>query len=218
MTGAGSRSAAEVRRLHAGEVTHAADVLADAFDDDPVAAFIFRAGAPRARALRRFFRIQLQHLFLPHGEVWTVDAPSPSGSRRLAGVAMWSPADHRKATWRDALRLVPVLPAVARGPQPVDALRLLAAVEEARPRRPLWYLATLGTAPELQRQGYGSALLGPVLRRADEEGREAYLESSKESNIAFYARHRFEVVGEVHAPGGGPTLWLMLRPPRPPEG
>ena len=215
MTGTGHGSVQGVRRLQAGEVSSAADVLADAFDDDPVAAFIFRAGASRARALRRFFRIQLQHLFLPRGEVWTADAPA---GRHLAGVAMWSPAEQRKASWRDALWLLPLLPAVARGPQPVDALRLLAAVEEARPRRPLWYLATLGTAPELQRHGYGSALLSPVLRRADEEGVEAYLESSKEANIAFYARHRFQVVGEVHAPGGGPTLWLMLRPPRPPEG
>lgn len=216
MTGVSHRPVVGPRRLHTDEVHQAAAVLADAFDDDPVAAFIFRPGAARARALRRFFGTQLQHLFLPHGEVWTVDAP-PGGRHRLGGVAMWSPAERRKASWRDALRLLPMLPAVARGPQPVDALRLLAAVEEARPRRPLWYLATLGTAPELQRQGYGSALLGPVLRRADEHGVEAYLESSKEANIAFYARHRFEVVGEVHAPGGGPTLWLMLRPPRPPE-
>jgi len=59
--------------------------------------------------------------------------------------------------------------------------------------------------------------LAAVLGRVDREGMPAYLETSKERNIAFYARHGFAVTGEVSAPAGGPTLWLMWREPRPPE-
>jgi ribosomal protein S18 acetylase RimI-like enzyme len=72
----------------------------------------------------------------------------------------------------------------------------------------------LGTAPEHQGKGLGSAMMAPVLHRCDDEGLPAYLESSKESNIAFYRRHGFEVVGEVVVPDG-PTLWPMWREPRP---
>jgi ribosomal protein S18 acetylase RimI-like enzyme len=88
-------------------------------------------------------------------------------------------------------------------------------MERAHPRSPPhWYLAVLGTEPELQGRGLGSAVLAPVLEQADRDGVAAYLESSKESNIAFYARHGFRVSGEVRLPRG-PKLWPMWRDPRP---
>jgi hypothetical protein len=52
-----------------------------------------------------------------------------------------------------------------------------------------------------------------MLDRCDSEGVGAFLESSKERNIAFYARHGFRVTSEVRFPGG-PPLWLMWRDPR----
>lgn len=39
---------------------------------------------------------------------------------------------------------------------------------------------------------------------------------TRPSNIPFYRRHGFEVVGEVQFPSG-PTLWPMWRDPLPPE-
>jgi ribosomal protein S18 acetylase RimI-like enzyme len=76
-----------------------------------------------------------------------------------------------------------------------------------------YYLAVLGTRPDQQGQGIGSALMGPVLAKCDAEGVGAYLESSKESNVPFYRRHGFDVVGEVAFPSG-PTIWPMWRDPR----
>ena len=58
----------------------------------------------------------------------------------------------------------------------------------------------LGTEPEWQGHGAGSAIIAPVLERCDREGERVYLESSKERNIPFYMRHGFEVTEEMHVP------------------
>jgi ribosomal protein S18 acetylase RimI-like enzyme len=79
---------------------------------------------------------------------------------------------------------------------------------------PHYYLAVLGTDPAQQGRGLGSALLAPVLERCDQDGVGAFLESSKERNIDFYARHGFRVTDELRLPRG-PTMWQMWRDPRP---
>ena len=72
----------------------------------------------------------------------------------------------------------------------------------------------LGTEPASQGQGLGSAVLGPVLEQCDADGVGAYLESSKERNIDFYARHGFRVTDELRLLRG-PRMWGMWRDPRP---
>jgi ribosomal protein S18 acetylase RimI-like enzyme len=104
-----------------------------------------------------------------------------------------------------APRLVPRLPLVLRG---------MLGAERLHPAEPPhWYLAILGTDPDAQGRGLGSRLLAPVLERCDEDGVGAYLESSKERNIAFYARHGFRVTRTWRLPRG-PLLWAMWRDPR----
>ena len=201
-------TAVAVRRAGRAELEPIVHVLARAFDDDPVPRFLFRGEWRRRRGLRTFFRIQLRHTYLDKDEVWT----TPD----VAGAALWAPPGAPRPGWSDLARLTPVLPYLTGlGRRLPDAARLLASVDRARPRAPHWYLATLGTDPDRQGKGIGSALLQAVLTRIDEEASPAYLESSKERNLAFYARHGFEVTGEIHTPNGGPTLWLMWREPRP---
>ena len=94
-------------------------------------------------------------------------------------------------------------------------LKGLATLDKAHPdEQPHYYLGILGTDPDHQGKGLGSAAMQPVLDRCDSEGLGAYLESSKEQNVPFYRRHGFEVTGEVRMPGG-PPLWPMWRDPQP---
>jgi GNAT superfamily N-acetyltransferase len=202
-------SAPVTRRATDADVASLVEVLTRAFFDDPVACFMFAAERRRLRGLRRFFGIQLRHMYGADGEVWTTDD--------LGGAALWAPPGKPKPGWRDLWHLSPLLrELVFLGRRLPDAAGLLAEVDRRRPRQAHWYLATLGTEPARQGHGIGSSLLAPVLERCDQEGLPAYLESSKERNLAFYGRHRFEVTGELDVPHGGPRLWFMWREPRPP--
>jgi ribosomal protein S18 acetylase RimI-like enzyme len=81
------------------------------------------------------------------------------------------------------------------------------------PDEPHWYLALVGVDPSRQGQGLGSLLIKEGLRRCDEQGLPAYLESSNPKNIPLYERHGFEVMGVIQ-PDDFPGLYPMLRPAR----
>ena len=195
-----------VRRATDDDVDAMAAQLARTFDDDPVTSHIFRNERRREAGLRVYFRTQMRADYLPFGGCYTTDGH--------AGSAIWAPAGKPLHTGLGAvLTMLPVLPYVATNLG--ITLRLLALVESKHPRKPHWYLATLGTAVDRQGAGVGSALLRPVLEHCDAEGTPCYLESSKERNVPFYRRHGFEVVEEVPLPGDGPPVWTMWREPRP---
>jgi ribosomal protein S18 acetylase RimI-like enzyme len=90
-------------------------------------------------------------------------------------------------------------------------------VEALHPTEPHWYLFTLGTAPERQGHGVGSALLRSRLAHIDESGEPAYLESSKERNLPLYERFGFKVIDTLPSVAGSPVIWRMWREPRIPE-
>lgn len=81
------------------------------------------------------------------------------------------------------------------------------------PTQPHWYLSILGVEPTQQSKGYGSALMQHVLMECDRTRLPAYLESSKHSNIPFYERHGFELLGTIQA-GSSPPLFPMFRHPQ----
>lgn len=188
-----------------------ADVLAAAharaFFDDPLQVWALPDESTRLAVLERMFGLLLRVVYIPRGTTWT-DAPRSSA-------AMWA----APGEWNR----VP-------NPQQIDELASLerdldaatmrrlgtinTAMHAVHPDGDHWYLQGLGTDPVAQGQGRGSAVLRPVLDRADAEGTPAYLECTKQRNVAFYERHGFEVTGEIRIPDGGPVLWAMWRAPR----
>jgi ribosomal protein S18 acetylase RimI-like enzyme len=200
-----SNSAPTVRRATPADVPALAQMLARAFLDDPVAIWSCKPNALRPVVLERFHATRL-HQLLAHQEVWTTP--------ELSSAALWAPPGRWRTTPRqDAAlarcllhhRLIARMPLIATG---------LLGVERRHPRRPPhWYLAVLGTDPAAQGQGLGSAMLRPVLEQCDADGIDGYLESSKERNIDFYARHGFRVTAELRLPRG-PRIWSMWRETR----
>ena len=101
--------------------------------------------------------------------------------------------------------------AEAAGERVDRALSFFVEMAAVHPAEPHWYLEGLGTHPDWQRRGIASAVLAPVLDLCDADGLPAYLETQKESNVPFYRRHGFEVIGTKQIPDGAPNIWLMWR-------
>ena len=190
-----------VRRALPQDFRPLAEVLARAFYDDPVTAWFYPDDSRRMRHARRFFAIRLRQL-AGHGLIYT--------TADLAGAALWAPPGRWREDLRRSLMMLPMLPALL--PRLARSTQAVREIERRHPAQPHYYLSVLGTEPQQQGGGIGSALLVPMLQRCDETGTAAYLESSKESNVAFYARHGFAVTERIELPEG-PPLWLMWRQP-----
>jgi ribosomal protein S18 acetylase RimI-like enzyme len=180
--------------------------LAAAFENDPVLSWLTPNRHRRLRRLERFFQLELRHVVLPAGRVWTVD-----GS---AGASLELPPDN----WR-----MPIGAQIAHGPaftrvfgtRLLHAFGLITAMEHRHLREPHYYLPYVGVAPDGQGQGLGTTLMRPTLERCDREQLPAYLEATSERNAALYERLGFEHLG-VFRLGSSPPLWPMRRPPSPP--
>ena len=197
----------EVKDGKTDDLSSIADALVSAFDDDPVMLHIFNKESGREKKMRALFASEMKRALKKGAVHTTPDGPAKGG-------AIWM----APGQWRTGgLELLGQLPLMfAMGTSTTRALGVLSKMEKVHPTQPHWYLAILGTAKAQQGKGVGSALLEPILSKCDADGIPAYLESSKESNIAFYNRHGFEVTGEVKAKNG-PTLWPMWREPQPPD-
>ncbi len=149
----------------------------------------------------------------PHFAAALFDGRVGTGNVWVAGdcdaVAMW---DERTAVAPvDADRLWPAY-RTAVGESAWESLQAYErALDSARPEPPYWYLGVLAARPDRQGEGLATAVLAPVLARADADGLDCWLETSTSGNRGFYERRGFTESVDVTVPGG-PATWWMRRP------
>ncbi|MPY77450.1 MAG: GNAT family N-acetyltransferase [Actinophytocola sp.] len=187
-----------VRKASPSDLDRLADTLAAAFFADPVMSWCYPDTDRRAAILSPCFRI-LVEATLPHGGVDTV-------ADEVAG-AIWVPPDAELDEERLAADLGEASEEYAE-----RLFTLLGLLDEHHPHEPHEYLFVLGTRPDWQSRGIGSALLRSVLPECDRTGMPAYLEASSERNRNLYQRHGFDLTEVITLPDG-PPLWCMWRAP-----
>ena len=141
--------------------------------------------------------------FVPLGETYLTE--------RLDGAALWAPPGQQPVGEDDAEAFGQRITEIA-GDDAERLFELEAAFDEHAPSTPHFHLQLVGTLPERQGQGIGSALIAGVLARCDRDRVPAYLEATSEQNRRLYERHGFVVTGSI-TPQGGPTLTAMWRNP-----
>lgn len=189
-----------VRKATLSDSSAILDVLADAFEPDPVMKWV----TPKSTYPRYAFSLTVPSC-MEHGQTYITEDGS--------GAASWLPPGETLQS--------PVSPGVVweglTGYGPGSLIRGLATLIQTQKRHPKedhYYLFTIGTRRSQQGTGVGGALMREVLTRCDDERMPAYLESSSLDNVPFYRSHGFEVVDELQLTMNGPTMWLMWREPR----
>lgn len=187
------------RRATDGDLPRIAATLTRAF-----APYDFvRAAMPGPGFERRLHELYL--LFARHalsaGEVWVAGDG--------AAAALWQPPG--AAGHADKATVARILELLGDGRE-----AYLAGAEQAagqRPAGPHWYLDVLGTDPGRRREGLASAVLRPVLVRADADRLPVVVDTSAPENLPFYATHRFSVVSEYDGPEDRAHVWVLRREP-----
>jgi GNAT superfamily N-acetyltransferase len=198
-----------VRAARRDEAAVLGEVLAEAFAEDPVFAWLIPPQV-RGRDIRlRTFFTSMSRAYLRRGKPCYLTGDA-------SAAALWA----APGAWAMPLSQI-MLEAAPSGlafrSRLLRALRTQLQIERlhARQSPPHWYLGYLGTRRDRQGQGLGTRMLREVLDGPDANGLPAYLESSSERNLPLYERHGFRVVGELQALGHGPTIWRMWRDPPP---
>jgi len=60
----------------------------------------------------------------------------------------------------------------------------------------------------------GDALIQPILKKADTEGKSCYLETAEISNVGFYQKRGFRLLRDGVEPSSGVPYWTFCRDPR----
>ena len=189
-------------RASRAELPRITESLARAFHDDPVLVHLMGGRYDHRRARLGFE--MLGRNMLSQGMV--LHTPG------FEAAAYWARPGHWSVPFSEIVKTLPVSVRAYRL-RMFRALEVLMRMERVHPHEPHYYLEVLGTDPEHQGRGFGAALMAPALDLADDEHVGAYLESSKESNVPYYRRFGFEVVGAIRH-RNGPTMWPMWREPR----
>lgn len=196
----------QVIHLPESRVDEVAEALAQAFQDDPLQTYTFPDSEERKRLSPAHFDAILRYGLLA-GQVFT-------GIERGSGAVVWIPpgAEHtpEMAEASGLTRLPETIGADAAG----RFGRVIDYAEVAHHRDmpvPHWYVMVIGVAPAFQGQGYGRALLQPILDRAETDGVPCYLETTQPRNVSFYERLGFRVLLDDVEPESGLRVWTFRK-------
>ena len=191
-----------IRPLDKNDLLAAAQVCADAMNDNPIHIKVFGAeSALRKRRLQRFFPGMLAYVYRK-GSLYGTFADGI-----LIGVLGMLPPRHCKPSLADILRLLPTL---LTSNSPIGSMRLaiwLSRWAKIDPATPHWHLGPLSVAPTWQYRGVGTHMIEFAASTCT--GAELYLETDKLSNVELYQRFGFSIQATPSILGI--PSWVMVR-------
>jgi len=198
----------EYRQLNLADVEPAAQIISQAFANDPLISFILPFKRTRVNTFLKFFRVYGE-ISIKSGRGFGVGAP-------LQGIAYWKfpKQDSMSISIKSLGKFLPLLFTM----YPIGYLRgriiinRIDTLHDKYANEPHFYLDNLGVLPSAQGQGFSSRLIRPFLRMADEQKVIAYTDTVTPANMPFYEHFGFECVETSPVNRTGITVYALRRP------
>ncbi len=191
-----------IRPLDKNDLLQAAEICADAMNDNPIHIRVFGADSlVRKRRLQGFFSGMLNYVYRK-GDLYGAFIDNS-----MIGVLGMLPPRHCKPSFADILRLLPTL---LTSNSPLGTLRLavwLSSWAKIDPATPHWHLGPLSVAPAWQYRGVGTQMIEFASSKCT--GADLYLETDKLSNVELYERFGFSIQSTPSILGI--PSWVMIR-------
>ncbi len=196
------------RLLTFSDVEQAAQVISQAFINDPLISFVLPFRHTRVKTLYKFFRA--------YGEVNIKNNRGYGFGEPLQGVAYWkSPnQDNLSISVKSLTLFLPLLFTF----YPIGYFRAKAIfqkIDELHKNyadEPHYYLDNIGVIPIAQGKGVSSKLIRPILEMADSQKVITYTDTVTQSNVALYEHFGFQCMEESSIANTGITVWALRRP------
>ena len=198
----------EPRLLILSDVEEAAQVISQAFVDDPLTSFMLPIKETRIRTLVKFFRVY-GALSIQNQRGYGVGAP-------LQGVAYWKLPEQESMSInvKSLAKLLPLLFTMYtvgyfRAKAIVHQIDILHKKYAAEPH---FYLDNIGVLASARGKGLSSKLIRPFLEMADSQKVIAYTDTVTPANVPLYEHFGFRCMEERPVAGTGITVYALRRP------
>ena len=188
----------EVRSADASMQASAISTIVLGFSADPMTRWVWPDASDYLKTMPRFVKAFGGRAF-EHGTADIIE-----GAR---AAALWLPPGVEP----DEAEMGAIMEGALRPEIAEDVGAIMKDMAGYHPHEPHWYLPVIAADPNWIGQGLGALLMKHALRRCDEQGVAAYLESSNPRNISLYERHGFKIIGRIQR-GPSPVVTPMLRP------
>jgi len=192
----------QVELVTPDEIDTVAQVLAEAYAEDPIHAWSMPKEDTRHNDAVTFFSFFLKRMQIHRWEVYaTIDR---------SAVAVMATVLQKDTEYRESVRYMPQL---IRTLSP--ASEYIRWIETFRPALDHRYLEFIGSLPSKQSHGKGSLLLRAIIEMSNKEKLPVWTWSSNSRNLTFYKRLGFQIDKKLSLDADPPpvtTLWRPIMP------
>ena len=192
----------DLYQLKKQDIKKAADVLVNAYSEDPMMEIVFKEEEKR--------RIQFEVMIKFCIKYGTVFSPSDN----FEGVMAILPHDKDMTVGRIFLSggFFLSLKLIKFKKMMEQIIEVIEEVKKNLDIGPFIYLFIIGVSQEFQGKGFGGKMLRAVVEKAEIEGKPMYLETQNEKNVSLYEKYGFYVYKKKDLPEPmNLPFWFMVR-------